>query len=68
MTLTFHPGDGQRRSRLALWADTPFGPYVLDEGHVYGPNHSDIGTCRTVAEGKRMARKDWDMRLREARR
>ena len=62
MTLTFLPGDGQKRSNLALFADTPFGTYVIDEGHWFGPDHT-TGTCRDNAEAVKAAKADWSRRL-----
>lgn len=65
MTLTFSHGDGQTRSRLALFADTPFGTpsYTVEGWRWSGPDGSG-GVCSSEAEAIKAAKADYKSRCR----
>lgn len=62
MTLTFLPGDGQTRSRLALFADTPFGTYIVEGWHWWGLGAEGVETSE--AEAIKAAKADYKSRCR----
>lgn len=66
-TLKFFRGDGQRRSKLMLFANTPFGTptYTIENGTWRGPDFI-VGFAASDEEAIIACNRDWEMRLRDA--